>query len=83
MQLSVGVWYELWWVWLELYRDGSCTLQWCVGSMCMHWVCIVACLIKSILMKVHPYMTGFFTFWQSAFSVTCFGAFLREVVMNV
>ena len=24
-------------------------------------------------MELHPYMTSFCTFWQSAFSVTCFG----------
>ena len=26
-------------------------------------------------MEVHPYMTCFCTFWQSAFSVTCFGVY--------
>ena len=26
-------------------------------------------------MKVHPYITCLCTFWQSAFSVTCFGRF--------
>ena len=35
-----------------------------------HWF-----LGKCFLVEVHPYMTCFCTFWQSAFSVTCFGVF--------
>ena len=35
-----------------------------------HWF-----LGKCFLVEVHPYMTCFCTFWQSAFSVTCFGMF--------
>ena len=35
-----------------------------------HWF-----LEKCFLVEVHPYITCFCTFWQSAFSVTCFGVF--------
>ena len=35
-----------------------------------HWF-----LGKCFLVEVHPYMACFCTFWQSAFSVTCFGVF--------
>ena len=39
---------------------------------------------KCFLVEVHPYMTYFCTFWQSVFSVTCFGAFLGGgVLLNV
>ena len=55
-----------------------CTVS--VGSRCMHfgvhrhlfhWF-----LRKCFLVEVHPYITCFCTFWQRAFSVSCFGAFL-------
>ena len=39
-----------------------------------HWF-----LGKCFLVEVHPYMTCFCTFWQSDFSVTCFGAFFVVV----
>ena len=65
-----------------------CTVM-CVVCACLP-VCMVACFIgclfhgclfhwflgQCFLVEVHPYMTCFCTFWQSAFSVTCFGAFL-------
>ena len=35
-----------------------------------HWF-----LGKCFLVDVHPYIAYFCTFWQSAFSVTCFGVF--------
>ena len=50
-----------------------------MGSLCTH--CCGHCnlfhwfLGKCFLVEVHPYITCFCTFWQSAFSVTCFGAF--------
>ena len=85
--LSMGGWYRLCWVWMERCRDGSYAVNalhcdvWvvCAGSMCMH--CGVHCRLfhwflgKCFLVEVHPYMTCFCTFWQSAFSVTCFGVF--------
>ena len=70
-------------MWLERCRDGSYAvnaLHCDVCSLCMpsgvhsclfHWF-----LGQCFLVEVHPYMTCFCTFWQSAFSVTCFGAFL-------
>ena len=74
------VWYGLWWVWLERCRDGSYAVK---ALCCDVWVvctciaiCIVACFIGFWgLVEVHLYMPCFCTFWQSAFSVTCFGAF--------
>ncbi len=79
--LSMGAWYRLWWVWLERCRDGSYAVNALhnVGSLCMH--CGVHCCLfhwflgKCFLVEVHPYITCFCTFWQSAFSVTCFGVF--------
>ena len=70
-------------MWLERCRDGSYAvnaLHCDVCSLCMpsgvhgclfHWF-----LGQCFLVEVHPYMICFCTFWQSAFSVTCFGAFL-------
>ena len=66
----------LWWVWLERCRDGSYAVNALhnVGSLCMH--CGVHCCLfhwflgKCFLVEVHPYITCFCTFWQSAFSVT-------------
>ena len=54
----------------------------CVSSLCMHYG--VHCRLfhwflgKCFLVEVHPYMSCFCTFWQSAFSVTCFGAFFER-----
>ena len=49
MQLSMGVRYGLWWVWLERCRDGSYAIN---ALCCDVWVvcaritmCIVACFI--------------------------------------
>ena len=42
-----------------------------------HWF-----LGKCFLVEIHPYMTCFCTFWQSAFSVTCFGEFFGRLVTN-
>ena len=70
-------------MWLERCRDGRYVvnaLHCDVCSLCMpsgvhgclfHWF-----LGQCVLVEVHPYMTCFCTFWRSAFSVTCFGAFL-------
>ena len=74
---------QIGWVWLERCRDGSYAvnaLHCDVCSLCMpsgvhcclfHWF-----LGQCFWVEVHPYMTVFCTFWQSAFSVTYFGAFL-------
>ena len=49
VQLSMGAWYGLWWVWLERCRDGSYAVN---ALRCDVWVvctciavCIVACFI--------------------------------------
>ena len=34
---------------------------------------------KVFSVEVHPFMTSCCTFWQSAFSVSCFGAFMCVV----
>ena len=77
VQLSMRMWYRLGWVWLERCRDCSYaidTLHYDVWVICARLpVCIVACFIgfgEVFLWKCIP------TYWQSTFSLTCFGAFL-------
>ena len=71
-------------MWLERCRDGSYAINalrcdvWVVcACIAMHVHCRLFHLFlgKCFLVEVHPYMTCFCTFWQSAFSVTCFGEF--------
>ena len=84
--MQYGLWYGLWWVWLERCRDGSYVVK---ALRCDVWV-VYACIAvmmycrlfhwflgKYFLMKVHPYMTSFCTFWQNSFSVACFGGVFR------
>ncbi len=54
--LSMGVWYRLWWVWLERCRDGSYAVN---ALHCDVWVvcaCIVVCTVAC-----------FIGFWGSVF----------------
>ena len=84
VQLSMGMW-------LERCRDGSYAinaLRYDVWVVCACIAMYVHCRLfhwflgKCFLVEVHPYMTCFCTFWQSAFSVTCFGEFFWEMVTN-
>ena len=47
--LSMGVWYRLWWVWLERCRDGSYAVN---ALHCDVWVvcaCIVVCTVACFI----------------------------------
>ena len=77
VQLSMGAWYGLWWVWLERCWDGSYAANELHCDVCVVCACIVPCFIGfwgSVFWW--KCMTCYCTFWQSALSVTCFGAFL-------
>ena len=70
----MGVWYGLWWVWLERCRDGRYAVN---ASRCDVWVVCARLPVgsrlfrwflgKCFLLEVHPYMTGFCTFWKVLF----------------
>ena len=82
----MGVWYGLWWVWLERCRDGRYVVN---ASRCDVWVgcacllvCIVACFVGfwgSVFAGSASLHDWFLHFLVSAFSVTCFGAFFWEM----
>ena len=60
VQLSMGAWYGLWWVWLERCRDGSYAAN---ALRCDVWVvcaCIAVCIV-----------TCFIGFWGSVFWWKC------------
>ena len=61
----MGVWYGLWWVWLERCRDGRYAVN---ASRCDVWV-VCAHLLLVFLHDWYLHLL------YSAFPVTCFGAF--------
>ena len=60
VQFGMGVWYGLWWVWLERCRDGSYAVN---ALRCDVWVvctCIAVCIVAC-----------FIGFWGSVFWWKC------------
>ena len=58
----MGVWYGLWWVWLERCRDGTCRYV-VNASRCDVWVgcaCLLVCIVAC-----------FVGFWGSVFCWNC------------